>query len=47
LFKLPASGGNIDQKKKKQALDRDLEDVDSRIEECRNRLRALDALTIR
>jgi hypothetical protein len=44
---VPSTGGTIEQKKRKTLLEQDLEDVDNKIEECKNRLRKYDALTIR
>jgi hypothetical protein len=47
LFKLPSTGGSKEQKRKKTILERDLEDVDARIDEIKNKLRKYDALNLR
>jgi hypothetical protein len=41
---LPTTGGNKEQKRRKEGLERDLEDLDVRIDEIRNKLRKYDAL---
>ena len=46
-MKMPRSGVSMDQKRKKASYERDLEYMESRIDEIKNKLRKWDALALK
>jgi len=47
LFKMPSTAKSLDQKRKKAALELELEGIDFQIEDCKNKLRKYDVLTVK
>lgn len=47
LFKMPSVAKSLDQKRKKAGLEMELEGIDYQIEECKNKLRKFDVLTVK
>ena len=47
LFKMPKHPGNLEIRRRKGVIEQDLEDIDLRIDEAKNRLRKLGVLNIR
>jgi len=44
---MPSVAKSLDQKRKKAGLEMELEGIDYQIEECKNKLRKFDVLTVK